>query len=89
MIYQLSRQAKADIKAIIRYTDRYFGEAQTAEYIDGLFYSFGLLTDNPRMGREWDGDKRRYVYRMHHVYYRILDDRIFITHIRHASQAPL
>ena len=58
MIYELSRQAKADIKAIIRYTDRYFGEAQTTgEYVDGLFYSFGLLTDNPRMGREWDGDK--------------------------------
>lgn len=89
MIYELSRQAKADIKAIIRYTDRYFGEAQTAEYIDGLFYSFGLLTDNPRMGREWDGDKRRYVYRMHHVYYRILGERIFITQIRHASQSPL
>ncbi|MGF1620896.1 MAG: type II toxin-antitoxin system RelE/ParE family toxin [Rhodomicrobiaceae bacterium] len=88
MIYELSRQAKADIKTIIGYTDRYFGEAQTAEYIDGLFYSFGLLTDNPRMGREWDGDKRRYVYRMHHVYYRILEDRIFITHIRHASQGP-
>jgi toxin ParE1/3/4 len=87
MIYALSHQAKADIKAIIRYTDRHFGPAQTEEYIDGLFYSFELLTDNPRMGREWDGEKRRYIYRMHHVYYRILEDKILITQIRHSSQS--
>jgi plasmid stabilization system protein ParE len=41
------------------------------------------------MGREWDGDKRRYVYRMHHIYYRILPDRVLITHIRHSSRSPV
>jgi toxin ParE1/3/4 len=89
MIYALSRRAKADIEAIIRYTDRHFGEEQTAEYIDGLFYSFELLTENPRMGREWDSDKRRYIYRNHYVYYRIEPVRVFVTHIRHTSLCPL
>jgi toxin ParE1/3/4 len=54
--------------------------------IDGLYYSFDLLTDNPRLGRVWKGEKRCYTYRMHNVYYRIIENRIFITQIRHTSQ---
>jgi toxin ParE1/3/4 len=89
MIYVLSRRAKADIQAIIRYTDRHFGQAQTTEYVGGLFYSFDILTDNPRIGRKWDGEKRRYIYGNHYVYYRIEAKRVFITHIRHTDQSPL
>jgi plasmid stabilization system protein ParE len=88
LIWRLTRQAKADIEAIIRYTDRHFGPAQTAEYVGGLYYSFEVVGDNPRMGREWDGGKFRYIYRMHVVHYRILSDHILITHIRHGSQCP-
>lgn len=85
MDYRLSRRARADIKAIVRYTDLTFGPAQTNDYVDGLYYSFDLLTDNPEMGREWSSDKRRYVYRKHIVYYRILSDCVLITQIRHSA----
>ncbi|MCH7624277.1 MAG: type II toxin-antitoxin system RelE/ParE family toxin [Nitrospinae bacterium] len=47
MTYRLTRQAKSDIKTIYRYTVEYFGEGQAQEYLDGLEYSFDLLTDNP------------------------------------------
>ena len=84
--YKLSRQVSAQIDEIIRYTDRNFGPLQTREYIDGLYYSFELLTDNPRLGRNWREGKRRYIYRSHVVYYRIMDDHLFITEILHGRQ---
>lgn len=86
MRYDLSRRASAQIDEIIRYTDLNFGHRQTDEYINGLYYSLDLLTDNPRMGREWATGKRRYIYRQHIIYYRILDDRIFVTEIMNARQ---
>ena len=49
MIYELSGKALTQIEQIIRYTDKQFGEEQTREYISGLYYSFDLLSDNPRM----------------------------------------
>ena len=88
MTYRLSRQAKSDIKAIYRYTVKYFGEGQAQEYLDGLYYSFDLLLDNPELGRVWDGQKRRYIFKSHLVYYRIIKDKIVITHIRSGRQKP-
>jgi len=88
MIYRLARQAESDIKAIYRYTIEYFGEGQAQEYLEGLDYSFELLTDNPRLGRVWDGKGRRYIYKSHFVYYRILKEEILITRIRNARQKP-
>ena len=67
MTYRLTRQAKSDIKAIYRYTVEYFGEGQAQEYLDGLEYSFDLLTDNPNIGRLFEGKIRRYVYKSHLV----------------------
>lgn len=87
MGYRLTRQARANIKEIIRYTDRHFGPAQTEEYLNGLYYSFDLLADNPKLGREWTGGKRRYIYRMHIVYYRLTAEGPLITQIRHSSMA--
>lgn len=87
MIYELSRKASHQIEEIIRYTDQNFGADQTEEYISGLYYSFDLLTDNPRMGRAYDARRRRYVYRSHHVYYRVLKDAILIVDIRHTRQS--
>ena len=89
MIYELSRKAARQIEGIIRYTDQHFGLDQTEEYINGLYYSFDLLTDNPRMGRPYDERRRRYVYRSHHVYYRVRKGKILIVDIRHTRQSPL
>ena len=88
MQVKLSRDASAQIDEIILYTDTHFGERQTAEYVDGLYYSFELLSDNPRMGREWAGGRRRYLYRSHVIYYRIESDHILITAIMNERQLP-
>lgn len=84
MKYKLSRLARTNIKDIARYTDRHFGTAQTQEYLDGLYYSFELLADNLKLGREWSEGKRRYIYRMHVVYYRLTRSGPMITEIRHS-----
>lgn len=88
MIYELSRKARRQIEEIIRYTDENFGEAQTKEYVEGLYYSFELLTDNPEMGRQYDERRRRYIYRSHQVYYRVSRGRILIVDIRNSRQSP-
>lgn len=87
MRVELSERAAADIEDIIGYTVENFGEAQADEYTLGLYHSFQLLEDNPRIGRSFPNiTVRRYVYRMHHVYYEIRDEVIRVAHIRHASQ---
>lgn len=88
MIYKLSRKASKQIDAIIRHTDTHFGTQQTEEYLDGLYYSFELLSENPKMGREWQQGKRRYIYRSHVVYYRIMQDYLFVTDIMNSRQLP-
>jgi len=87
MRYELSERAAADIRSIIRYTIENFGRAQADEYTDGLYSSFELLTDNPKLGKDVPQTTvRRYIYRMHYVYYEIRQDLIRIAHIRHTSQ---
>ena len=91
MRFELSGQARADIKEIIRYTIANFGVAQADEYSDGLYYSFDLLTDNPRMGKRVHSDMgvelRRYTYRSHYVVYEVRSDSIRIAAIFHTRQA--
>jgi len=87
MDYKLSRHARANVKDIARYTERYFGGSQTQEYLGGLYHSFALLAENPKLGREWSEGKRRYVYRMHIVYYRLTKSGPLITEIRHSAMA--
>lgn len=86
MRYEISRRAQAVIDDIIRYTVSNFGEDQAADYVGGLYNSFDLLTDNPRMGRAWKSGHRLLIYRSHYVLYRIMDDHIFITDMRHTRQ---
>ncbi len=90
MEYELSELARSNIKEIARYTIRYFDEAQADEYLDGLFYSFDLLTDNPKMGRvvqsELSGNLRRFTYRSHYVIYEIRRSVIRIATIRNIRQ---
>ena len=78
------------LNAIIRYTIDYFSTEQADEYADGLYYSFDLLTDNPKMGKgvqsDRSGNLRRYTYRSHYVIYEIRSDVIRIAAIFNTKQ---
>ena len=88
MRYELSRRARSDIKEIIRYTLEYFGRKQADDYVDGLYYSFKLVEDNPRLGQSiGQGENlRRYIYRSHYVFYEIRGKVIRIATIRNTRQ---
>jgi len=86
MPYEISERARADIKAIIVYTLENFGRLQAGEYIDGLYNSFDLVTDNPKMGMAVTATVRRYIYRSHSVFYELKADAIRIATIRHTKQ---
>ncbi len=85
MRFEIMRAAERDIEEIVEYTDLNFGEAQTQEYLAGLYYSFDLLTDNPKMGLSFDSARRRYIYKSHYVYYRIEEGILKILRIRHTK----
>ena len=51
MTYALSHRAQVNIKEIIRYTHTHFGAAHTHKYLAGLYDSFELLADNPKLGQ--------------------------------------
>lgn len=86
MRYEFSRKARQDISELIDYGLDQFGPAQTDQYLDGLYYSFDLLTDNPEMGKVAFGKTRRYRYRSHYVVYEIRQDVIWIANVRHVKQ---
>ncbi len=87
MRYDLGRLASIEIDDIITYTTENFGEEQAREYVSGLMNSFDLLADNPRLGKSWGVEKRRYIYRSHYIFYRLKNERPFITDIRNMRQA--
>ena len=89
MICESSRRARQQIEEIVRYTDSTFGQEQTQDYITGLYYSFRISRDNPKMGMRYDDRRRRYIYRSHQVYYRLFKARIVIVDIRSSRQSPL
>jgi toxin ParE1/3/4 len=89
MHYRLSHQALRDIDDITRYTVQDFGAGLAEKYLDRLFFLFDTLTDNPRMGREWQDGIRWFLYKSHRIYYRIDDEAIQILRIRHTSRSPL
>ena len=87
MRFVLSRRASVRIDEIIRYTDDHFGPVQTETYLEGLYTAFQTLTEHPRLGREWAKEKRRYQYRSHYIFYRLENNRVFITDIRHVRMS--
>lgn len=88
MILKLSPVALSQIEDIIEFTDQYFGEAQTQTYVGGLYYTFDLLLDNPDMGIRWEGNRRRYTYRSHYVFYESRQSELIILQVRNTKMAP-
>ena len=82
MNYRLTRRAKADIQNIYRYTAEQFGETQSELYLGGFDYIFDLLTDSPTLGKPFEENVRRYLYREHYVYFEIESEDVIILQIR-------
>ena len=83
--YVISVKAKSDIKYIVKYTIKEFGERQSLKYAQGLKEALGELADNPELGRRYVAVKNqmllRYRYKSHVIFYYIDQKGIFIVRV--------
>ena len=89
MSFALSKEADADIRAIIEQGLDRFGVNQAMDYLEGLETAFQLLADFPHVGgarEEFQKPYRFYPYKAHLIFYRIDNADVFITRIRHARE---
>jgi toxin ParE1/3/4 len=86
-----SRSAKADLLSIGAYTLETWGTAQAERYLDSLEQCAKMLAANPRLGRQcmWiRPGLRRFEKGRHILFYRRVDDGIFISRILHQNMLP-
>lgn len=92
MRVEISAQAADDIADIITFTIAHFGERQAREYSAGIYNSFDLLGDNPKIGKavqfedEPAHQLRRYIFKSHYVFYEIHADHILVLMLRHVRR---
>lgn len=83
--YVISTRAKADIKAIARYTIENFGVQQSLTYARGLKGILEELASNPELGKRYVAVKNqmlmRYRYIAHVIFYHKIESGIFVVRV--------
>lgn len=83
--YVISAKARADLKAIAKYTIQRFGEGQSLKYAQGFKTILDDLADNPELGRRYVAVKdkmlSRYRYKAHVIFYYVENGKIFIVRV--------
>jgi len=84
--FRLRERAKADVRAIGRYTQATWGREQRNTYLARLDASFHLLAREPQRGRACDDIRpgyRKYHVGRHLIFYRDIPDGVEIIRILH------
>jgi toxin ParE1/3/4 len=87
--YQLSEETDNDLQNIYDYTEEHFGTDQAIKYLLGLEELFEFLcmhTDTGRKRNEIREGLRSSSYVSHTVFYRVLENHIYIVRVLHASR---
>jgi toxin ParE1/3/4 len=88
---QISRLARRDLALIGRYTLDNWGEDQAVHYLKLIDDCCRLLCTQPLIGRPcgqiMPGLMRKEIGK-HVIFYRVLDDRIFVWRVLHKSMLP-
>jgi toxin ParE1/3/4 len=83
--YVISALARADIKAIARFTIEKFGRQQSLKYAKGLQELLEELAANPGLGKSYVAVKNRmllrYRYKAHVIFYHKMESGIFIVRV--------
>jgi toxin ParE1/3/4 len=91
---RFSKAALLDVDEILEYGTNRFGNAQAADYLDGLQRACELLNTPPNPGVECAaelGRKRRLwrlQYESHVVYYQLPKSGVFVVRVLHGSMHP-
>jgi toxin ParE1/3/4 len=90
--FRFSRKAKADLKAIARYTEREWGREQRNHYLRQFDQSFRMLAENPQLGKTCDAilsGYRQQPHGSHIIFYRhAADGEVEIIRILHKRMLP-
>lgn len=89
--YRLTNRAEARLVAIYEYSMVTWGLPRARDYLADLHHAFGLLAENPRMGRdisELRRGVRRLVHASHVIYYRAETSGVLILDILGERQDP-
>lgn len=87
--YELSEEADSDLQEIYDYTVRKFGAGQAVKYLQELEELLYTLCSHPKAGRERNEIRkglRSSSYVSHVVFYRIVENRIRVVRVLHASR---
>jgi toxin ParE1/3/4 len=88
---RLSRIAKEDLLQIGSYTLETWGVTQAERYLNSLEECAKMLATNPLLGRACNWIRpglRRFEKGRHVLFYRRLEDGIFVSRILHQSMLP-
>ena len=86
--FDLTRAARADLKAIARYTGDHWGLRQRNAWLREIDTTFHALAANPMMGRACDGIRagyRKLPHGSHVIYYKQTSAALLIVRILHAT----
>ncbi len=89
--YRLTNRAEAKLAAIYEYSVLNWGLPKAREYLDGLHHAFGLLAENPAMGRDLRRVRpglRRHAHASHVIYYRAEAPGVLILDVLGERQDP-
>lgn len=89
--YRLTNRAETRLAAIYEFSILNWGLPKAREYLAGLHHAFGLLAENPRMGRDMSDLRprlRRHVHASHVIYYRADRSGALILDILGERQDP-
>ncbi|MDR4517041.1 MAG: type II toxin-antitoxin system RelE/ParE family toxin [Nitrosomonas sp.] len=62
MRFKVSKEVREDIRKIGRYTQRKWSKDQRRNYLNDLDKKFGLLAENPLLGRRCDSIREGYFW---------------------------
>ena len=88
----LSKPAKSDLRAIVRYTFERWGANQAVRYVQSLQVCFDLLATDSGIGRRCDSISaglRRHEHGRHVVFYRLNPGGIRIVRVLHQRMIPV
>ena len=89
--FDLAEAAQSDLVGIAEYTDRQWGKAHAAKYLDALEARLKDLARRPSIGRQRDElveGLRSFPFESHVIYYRRASFGIIILRILHKRQDP-
>jgi toxin ParE1/3/4 len=80
-------KAVADLKQVLSYSRKEWGDALAEDYLAGLEATCSSLGKFPRLGRQ-AGDYRRFRYERHVIFYRSERAQIIVVRILHERMVP-